>query len=63
MEGYAIVKVAGPFNKPIVMVKWASDFADDKAPEEWQKTPSRWCRNFYGISKGFDEKFAKAKNG
>ena len=63
MEGYAIAKVAGSFNKPIVMVKWASDFADDKAPEEWQKNQADGVGTFMEFLKGFDEKFAKAKNG
>lgn len=36
MEGYAIAKVAGMFNKPCIMLKYASDLADDKASDEWQ---------------------------
>jgi adenosylhomocysteine nucleosidase len=41
MEGYAIAKVAGMFNKPCMMLKYASDLADDKAPEEWEKNQAK----------------------
>jgi adenosylhomocysteine nucleosidase len=41
MEGYAIAKVAGMFNKPCMMLKYASDLADDKATEEWQANQAK----------------------
>ena len=41
MEGYAIAKVAGMFSKPCIMLKYASDLADDKAPEEWQENQAK----------------------
>ena len=41
MEGYAIAKVAGMFNKPCIMLKYASDLADDKATNEWQANQAK----------------------
>tara|TARA_B100000035_G_C21034582_1_gene570178 strand:- start:372 stop:953 length:582 start_codon:yes stop_codon:yes gene_type:complete len=41
MEGYAIAKVAGMFNKPCIMLKYASDLADEKAPEDWQANQAK----------------------
>jgi adenosylhomocysteine nucleosidase len=41
MEGYAIAKVAGMFNKPCIMLKYASDLADEKASEEWQNNQAK----------------------
>tara|TARA_B100000953_G_C17998416_1_gene414358 strand:+ start:150 stop:725 length:576 start_codon:yes stop_codon:yes gene_type:complete len=41
MEGYAIAKVAGMFNKPCIMLKYASDLADEKASEEWQNNKAK----------------------
>lgn len=36
MESYAIAKVAGMFGKPVVVLKYASDFADANAADDWQ---------------------------
>lgn len=41
MEGYAIAKVAGMFNKPCMMLKYASDLADDKASDEWRANQAK----------------------
>lgn len=37
MEGYAIAKICGVFNKPVIIYKYASDFADESAAEDWEK--------------------------
>lgn len=46
MEGYAIAKVAKHFKKPCIMVKYGSDFADEKAPSEWEANQSKGADMF-----------------
>ena len=41
MEGYAIAKVAGMFGKPCMMLKYASDLANESAPEEWEENKAK----------------------
>lgn len=41
MEGYAIAKVSGMFNKPCMMLKYASDLANESAPEEWEANQAK----------------------
>jgi len=52
MEGYAIAKVAKKFNKPCVMLKYGSDFADEKAPEEWEANQAQGADMFIETIKG-----------
>ena len=59
MEGYAIAKVAGMFNKPIIMLKYASDMADDKAPEEWQKNQADGLGLFLDYIKDIEAAYDK----
>ena len=37
MEGYAIAKVAGMFNKPCMILKYATDLADENAADHWKE--------------------------
>lgn len=59
MEGYAIAKVAGMFNKPIVMLKYASDMADADAPEEWQKNQAKGLDLFLEYLKDIESAYDK----
>lgn len=52
MEGYAIAKIASKFNKTCVMLKYGSDFADEKAPEEWQANQAQGAQMFIDIITG-----------
>ena len=54
MEGYAIAKVASSFNRPCILLKWGSDFADDKAPEEWLKNQADGVGAFMEFVKKFE---------
>ena len=51
MEGYAIAKVAAVFNKKIRIVKYASDFADENAAEEWEANQSKGAELFLELFK------------
>lgn len=51
MEGYAIVKVAKVFNKNVRLVKYASDFADENAAEEWEANQAKGAQMFLDLFK------------
>lgn len=57
MEGYAIAKVAGIFGKPCIMLKYASDMADDNAPEDWQANQANGAEEFLKWVEEFDKQF------
>lgn len=46
MEGYAIAKVCGMFNKPVAIYKYASDLADADAAEAWQENQASGLEKF-----------------
>lgn len=46
MEGYAIAKVAGAFKKPIIIMKYASDMADENAAADWEANQSKGAELF-----------------
>jgi adenosylhomocysteine nucleosidase len=46
MEGYAIAKVAGVLNKPIYIMKYASDMADENAAADWEANQSKGAELF-----------------
>lgn len=41
MEGYAIVRIAKLLEKPVVLMKYGSDFADENAAEEWEANQAK----------------------
>jgi adenosylhomocysteine nucleosidase len=51
MEGYAIAKVAAVFNKKVRIVKYASDFADENAAEEWEANQAKGADLFLELFK------------
>lgn len=55
MEGYAIAKVAGMFNKPCIMLKYGSDMANESAPEEWQANQANGLSLFMDFIKDLED--------
>jgi nucleoside phosphorylase len=41
MEGYGVVKVCKHLNKPVELIKYGTDFADENSPTEWQDNMSK----------------------
>jgi nucleoside phosphorylase len=62
MEGYAIAKVAGMFNKPCIMLKYASDLADDKATDEWQDNQAKGKDMFLNWLKDLEKNIQELKD-
>jgi adenosylhomocysteine nucleosidase len=46
MEGYAIAKVAAHMGKPVVLLKYGSDFADESAANDWEANQSNGAELF-----------------
>jgi len=46
MEGYAIAKVAGAFQKPVIIMKYASDMADENAATDWEANRAKGAKLF-----------------
>lgn len=46
MEGYAIAKVAAHVAKPVILVKYGSDFADESAADDWEANQSKGAELF-----------------
>ncbi len=46
MEGYAIAKAAMRADKPIAIVKYGSDFADENASTDWQENCANGAKLF-----------------
>lgn len=62
MEGYAIAKVAGMFNKPCILLKYASDLADDKAPEDWEANQANGKDMFLAWLDDMEKNIQELKN-
>ena len=62
MEGYAIAKVAGMFNKPCILLKYASDLADDKAPEDWLANQANGKNMFLAWLDDMEKNIQELKN-
>lgn len=41
MEGYGVVKVCKHLSKPVELVKYGTDFADENSAEEWEANMSK----------------------
>jgi adenosylhomocysteine nucleosidase len=46
MEGYAIAKVSRHMNKPCLMLKYGSDFADENAADTWEQNQANGAALF-----------------
>jgi len=62
MEGYAIAKTAGMFNKPCIMLKYASDLADEQSPEEWQANQAKGKDMFLAWLSDMEKEIQKLKD-
>lgn len=62
MEGYAIAKVAGMFNKPCIILKYASDLADEDAPEIWHINQAKGKDLFLNWLDDFEKDIQKLKD-
>jgi len=62
MEGYAIAKVAGMFNKPCIMLKYASDLANESAPEEWEKNQANGKDKFLAWLEDMEKQIQELKD-
>ena len=51
MEGYAIAKVGMMFNKPTTLIKYASDMADEDAPQTWEQNQADGAELFLDLLK------------
>lgn len=46
MEGYAIAKVSAHYEKPLLMLKYGSDMADDDAAKTWEENQADGAQEF-----------------
>jgi len=53
MEGYAIAKVAKHFNKPVTLLKYGSDMADENASHTWEENQAAGAELFLNLLKEY----------